>query len=430
MGKKSKLNNSNKKSSKSNLYVKNHKNKEKINQNKLKDKKYIGLQKNEPTEYDFKKYQNFNINYPNSEHKFKGNVSYNTELISNLSDDNIPWISERTNKFKGLLKLHYEILDFYEYMKPTHKEIEEINIIKNDISNTILEHFKDYSISTFGSTTTGLNLPDSDIDILIYPKNKNIYSISSEEEMENERNQEIIDLSLMKKILKSKLYFSKLVLIKASIPILKAVYNNKDIDISVTHTNGIIGSQMINDILKDFPYLRQLIIIIKCYLRQHDLNSSFTGGMSSFSIFTLAYSFCLNQMNNHPFSTLGFFYFWGIYFDYTKYGISIRNGGFFFEEDYKPSFKEFFLRNKEGYNIRPIIENFQKPSQNIGNNCFKFSEILKYFQNAYYALTNDGLVYNNISEEIKDNSFIARFINISRNIKKRKIEIDSDNISY
>ena len=44
-----------------------------------------------------------------------------TILVKNY-DTLIPWITPKTRESNGMLKLHYEIIDFYNFMAPTEEE--------------------------------------------------------------------------------------------------------------------------------------------------------------------------------------------------------------------------------------------------------------------------------------------------------------------
>jgi len=93
-----------------------------------------------------------------------------TKIIFNYK---APWLSEETKKHSGIIRLHYEILDFYNFMKPTAKEDElRIQTIK-EFKQLIKNNMKDVQIKTFGSFPNRLHLPDSDIDVVVFSSNPN-----------------------------------------------------------------------------------------------------------------------------------------------------------------------------------------------------------------------------------------------------------------
>lgn len=88
---------------------------------------------------------------------------------SPMTDDSYfcPWLSEKTKSYRGMLKLHYEIIDFYEFIKPTAEEDvnreESVRIMKS----VIKEKWPDWKVKKFGSYPNKLHLPDSDVDLVI-----------------------------------------------------------------------------------------------------------------------------------------------------------------------------------------------------------------------------------------------------------------------
>ena len=66
-----------------------------------------------------------------------------------------------------MLKLHYEIIDFYNFMAPTDQEDllkkETVSYFKNLIKN----NWPNWKVKTFGSFPNKLHLPDSDIDLVV-----------------------------------------------------------------------------------------------------------------------------------------------------------------------------------------------------------------------------------------------------------------------
>lgn len=91
--------------------------------------------------------------------------------------------------------------------------------------------------------------------------------------------------------------------------------------------------------LNDYPQMRPIIYLIKYFLKQKQLNETYTGGVSSFLILNLVYSYFLyiGKKNDDSFSTLGhvlcgFIQFYAYEFNYELVGISIRNGGFFYKK--------------------------------------------------------------------------------------------------
>jgi non-canonical poly(A) RNA polymerase PAPD5/7 len=307
-----------------------------------------------------------------------------------------------------MLRLHYEILDFYHFIQLNNEEIELRNKTFKDIKDIIEENFPDYTCELFGSFKTGLSLPNSDIDILVLQKEVIMEDNNSDINNENKLDKELF--KSLKKIynifLEKKNEFNSLEMINAKVPIIKCIYKktNIRIDISLFRENGALAVKEIDKLTKIYPEIKPLMLVIKYALRQRDLNEIYKGGVSSFIIFTLLYYYLTDvkktiihkikkDKKEEKLETLGhlligFFTFYGYDFNYKKLKISIRNGCFLIE------------RKDEGKNILSV-ENYQDISQDMGKNCFQYKRIIEFFKFA-----RDSLLSHDLKVESSLKSFI------------------------
>ena len=213
---------------------------------------------------------------------YRSHINKNKQKNKNSEDSFYPWIKPESKCYitNGMLKLHYEILDFCEFIKLNYDENmlrqKTFNYIKNLIESKLIG----YKCKLYGSYKTELSLPDSDIDVLIL----------SEDSMKDQTSKNKITDELLKKVhelLFSTKSFSYLEIIKAKVPIIKCTYKetNINIDICLFRKNGIYTVKTLEKITEAFPEIKPLIIVVKYALR----NQVYKGGISSFIIFSLVY---------------------------------------------------------------------------------------------------------------------------------------------
>ena len=76
-------------------------------------------------------------------------------------------------------------------------------------------------------------------------------------------------------------------------PIIKLRDKESDVkvDISFNMSSGVQSAQLIKTFKKKFPVLAKLVLVLKQFLLQRDLNEVFTGGISSYSLILMTISF-------------------------------------------------------------------------------------------------------------------------------------------
>lgn len=147
------------------------------------------------------------------------------------------------------------------------------------------------------------------------------------------------------------------VLDKASVPIVKLTdrVTQVKVDISFNMQSGVQSAELIKDYKRQYPVLSKLVLVLKQFLLQRDLNEVFTGesqrlkrsikisfnrsvvlpgGISSYSLILMCISFLQlhPRQNSYANANLGvllleFLELYGRKFNYMKTGISIKNGG-------------------------------------------------------------------------------------------------------
>ena len=232
-------------------------------------------------------------------------------LLLSKKENGLPYILEPNKDNLSFEKCYYykklseNIVSFYneiiyknEIIFPLKRKLNSIvlKIINQEI-NKSLKSYNIINLVIYGSQASGLSLPESDIDLLLIYYDSN----NSLERLINE---------LYKCLQISHKFFNVTSLPKASSPLIKIAYkiNNNEMDISILHmdisfhnifpnkttiyfTPSLLIVRYIQRSIEYLPQSKNIIIIIKKYLKNIGLNNYYTGGLSSFSIFLLVFSF-------------------------------------------------------------------------------------------------------------------------------------------
>ena len=199
---------------------------------------------------------------------------------------------------ENIVTFYNEIIYNNEIIFPLKKKLNSIVLkIINQSINTSLKPYNIINLIIYGSQASGLSLPESDIDLLLIYYDSN----NSLEKLINE---------LYKCLQMSHKFNNVTSLPKASSPLIKIEYkiNLSQLDIFFLHMDisfhnifpnkttiyfspSLLIVKYIQRSIEYLPQSKNIIILIKKYLKNIGLNNYYTGGLSSFSIFLLVFSF-------------------------------------------------------------------------------------------------------------------------------------------
>ena len=191
-------------------------------------------------------------------------------------------------------RLHKEICDFYEYVKPKPHEERIRQHIVSRISDALHQHtlFRRTNIRSFGSFASGLYLPTADMDLVL---NSSQYERTGERTLGQTR----VLWTAASQIEKAGISSGKVqVISRARVPIIKFVdsITKVKVDISFDNSTGVIANQTLQEWKAQFPALLPLIAIIKQFLLMRNLNEVQFGGLGGCSITCLVTSL----LQHHP----------------------------------------------------------------------------------------------------------------------------------
>ena len=250
-----------------------------------------------------------------------------TKIGKRFDKARYPWLSKRTLKIKDIfLFLHSEILDFVEFVSQTKEDKRLREEVVNRIKNVVHKAYPEAQVLVFGSCATGLNLPQSDIDLLVY------YPAVREHTMINRLTHELVKTGNCASIEPIK---------NAKVPIIKLQDKATaiNVDISFNRENGIYCVKLVRQLMQRYPEMRPLLLVIKSFLKSRQLNETYHGGVSSFLLTMLITSYLQRQYKKGSTGEMDlgkhlidFFELYGTQFNYEDLGISIRKGGKLFRK--------------------------------------------------------------------------------------------------
>ncbi|CAD8115203.1 unnamed protein product [Paramecium sonneborni] len=265
----------------------------------------------------------------------------------------------------------------------------------------------DDKIKLFGSCATGLALIDSDIDIGI-----SSFENFDKQSLRQPFHQLYNSFLQTKWVTKAKSIFNTMVpVIKLEIdPLINfsefdSRYLNLDdnhiriwkqikqklksgikVDITFSFHNNHLGYESTDMIMKwmlEYPNIQQLVLILKTIIKRLGYSESYKGGLSSFSLIIMVYSYLReNRVKNdqlgHQF--LDMIYFFSHEFAPDIYGIGLPS----LDQFIKPNQPSYFFQLKD-YCLPPLPITIFSPINNrlISAQCVHIDKLLLFFKKIY-----------------------------------------------
>lgn len=235
-----------------------------------------------------------------------------------------------TNKIKDShARFHQEVYDFSDWASiQDYKPRQRLFTL---IKQVIQKDFHDAEFILFGSSGASLAIKGSDIDMLVQDQSKHISNLY---------------YTVYKRLLQVQ-EFSYVEKVVATVPILKLREKSTGLkaDITFNRTDGYKGVICAVLLQAQFPELRPMYIVLKAFLRERNLDQTYSGGICSYMLLNMIafylqkhYKECIAQdlssadiqLHRHLFA---FFRLYGVTLDQRENGLSIRRGGFLFQRD-------------------------------------------------------------------------------------------------
>ena len=293
---------------------------------------------------------------------------------------------------ENIVKFYNDITINNDDIFPLKKKLNSVVLkVINQSINTSLKRYNIINLIVYGSQASGLSLPESDIDLLLiyYDSNDSLEKFISD---------------LYNILLNSKKFNNVISLPKASSPVIKIEYKINSYsqydDISLIHmdisfhniypnrntiyfTPSLLIVKYIQKSVEYLPQSKNIIIVLKKYLKNLGLNNYYTGGLNSFSIFLMVFAFYKyeikilgNDFVNNYYIGQFLVQFLDFYskFDFNKYIIDINKDIPFI---IKSTFNENKNMKQNDNSNAVILDPFTL--NNIACNSFRICEIQQKF---------------------------------------------------
>ena len=293
---------------------------------------------------------------------------------------------------ENIVKFYNDITINNDDIFPLKKKLNSVVLkVINQSINTSLKRYNIINLIVYGSQASGLSLPESDIDLLLiyYDSNDSLEKFISD---------------LYNILLNSKKFNNVISLPKASSPVIKIEYKINSYsqydDISLIHmdisfhniypnrntiyfTPSLLIVKYIQKSVEYLPQSKNVIIVLKKYLKNLGLNNYYTGGLNSFSIFLMVFAFYKyeikilgNDLVNNYYIGQFLVQFLDFFskFDFNKYIIDINKDIPFI---IKSTFNENKNTKQNDNSNAVILDPFTL--NNIACNSFRICEIQQKF---------------------------------------------------
>jgi non-canonical poly(A) RNA polymerase PAPD5/7 len=231
------------------------------------------------------------------------------------------------------IRLHNEILDFYDFVAPKPFEHDARHDLVDRVSCALANrgwfpNNESGRLLSFGSFPAGLYLPTADMD-LVYTSDTHYHGGPPLFTVDTDRAK--IKSSLHKaarKLQSAGIAIRPTVIAQAKVPIIKFQDRKTrlDVDISFENLSGVQAQGTFNEWKNKYPDMPFLVALVKQVLVMRDLNEVHTGGLGGYSIICLIMNYLQRegQADNLGGCFLDFLEYYGKKFDLRRKRIQMR----------------------------------------------------------------------------------------------------------
>ena len=184
-------------------------------------------------------------------------------------------------------RLHKEIIDFVEYIKPMPYEHAVRRFSVQRLREIVQKIWPDTDVRVFGSFAADLYLPTSDVDVVIVSKD---YVVRDTPKYDQKGN--IFRLSELLRRSSVAENGSVQTVVGAKVPLVKYVdkATGVHVDVSFENKSGLVANETFRGWRRAYPCLPILLTVLKQFLAMRGLNEVYLGGIGSFTLCCLLVS--------------------------------------------------------------------------------------------------------------------------------------------
>ena len=315
--------------------------------------------------------------------------------------------------------LQKDLTDYQAYVKEQiDQKSPSIKTILDELQSVVNEVSPKYKVNLYGSYSTGLCLPWSDIDTVIT--------------CENGHPDEFFLSKLYIKLTNKPWVREHKFIENTAIPIIKLVSNDKfnfHIDISEESEKhfGLKTVELVKSYLNAYSVLKPIILALKTLLNNGNLNNPYTGGLSSYGLILMVVSFIQSEIDNDKYNEkspnilgetfLNVLGHYGIFFDYNNYVIITYLVDDSNENNDRDNSFSFVPNSHELIIVDPLNK-----QNNVAKSTFQFMNIKMGFLIAFMVAKEDcecGCHYGCIQNKLEktDHCILKRIFNSIKRFK-------------
>ena len=284
-----------------------------------------------------------------------------------------PWVEAETREGIEIMdttlpyteRTHAEFFALMRWLAPSEAETQVRLAVHQEVVTILQQVDPNIQVDIFGSLMYGVALPVSDMDMNVTSSSEGLLSVEK----------------LGNVLRATGLYYKFKVLRKARVPLVKCTHRRSatELDFTISNNSGRITGHVAREYFERFPAARPLVVFLKYFLRQRGLEDVSLGGLSSYSICLMVFSYFQNRplekkVKGYGQLLLEFLYLYGYDFNHRRLGIDVAR------QRYVP--KPPTIPAEHLYIVDPADE-----KNNVSRATKKYDFIYRSFRIAHTVLT-------------------------------------------